>query len=462
VELFNAKYILIFFKNHVTSKGVITLTTYETLDNYTDLTVDQMAGAVVLSLEPYENHHKWDNNVLVGPGTHGSILGIPNPLYRFNATEGTTYDIFVRSFGDPFVLIYDSQGNAITENDESDDLNPAQDIVWDWVAPYTGAYYINSGWQHDETSRFSYFSLSIYEDVDTAASSNINDGATQSSAQIHLATYGVTVQQAKDFVFSHVDQPEIIFSIAKQYGVTTPMLSDITNFSMDAIANFFASFGMNTDELNGIVPVNTPTSGHKLLPENLASLGNLIVFNTNSGVLSTDSLSGRVFGNSYEPDYAEVFDPKNYQGASDGVFTAEELGVAHLENLPATAGTLESLIYGTMINAFRAIDEPEIIQIVAYLNAHPDPTDNTVTSEFTMLMNDVFGDPSSDPVFRDDEQLANAVVHLVSDTLIDDIIRNDFNDILITSLVNVTAVSTLELIGSNRTDVFVDSGGVFL
>ncbi|MCP5243717.1 MAG: hypothetical protein H6940_09850, partial [Burkholderiales bacterium] len=269
-----------------------------------------------------------------------------------------------------------------------------------------------------------------------------------------------TVQQARDFILSHVDQPATIFNAAKQFGVTTLMLSEITGYSTDVISSFFASFGMNTDEWNGIIPVDTP-NGHKLLPDNLASLSHLIVFNTNAGVLSTDTLRANILPNAYEPDYVAVFNPNNYQGASDGVFTAEELGVAHLSNLPATRETMESLIYGTLINAFRAIDESEIIQVVTYLGAHPDPTDNTVTSEFTTLMNDVFGDPSSDPVYRDDAQLARGV-YQVTDGLIDDIIRNDFDDILITSLIGVTTVSMLELIATGRTDVFTDTGGVFL
>lgn len=438
------------------------MATYETLDHYPDLTAEQMAGAVMLSLSPFESTFvavAWDNYVLVSRGTYGDFGDIPDALYRFSAIEGATYDFFVRSFGDPVVLLYDDQGNAIAENDESDDLESTQDIVWDWVAPYTGAYYIIPGWQLDEANPFSSFSLSIYEDIDTAPS-NSTGGVTPSLAQTHLATYGVTVQQAKDFILSNTSQPAVIFSTAKQFGVTTPMLSEISGFSTDVIRGFFASFGMNTDELNGVIPPIIP-SGHKLLPDNLASLSHLIVFNANAGVLSTDVLRANILPDAYEPDYAAVFNPSNYQGASDGVFTAEELGIAHLSNLPATRETMESLIYGTLINAFRAIDESEIFQIVLYLNSHPDPTDDTVTSEFITLMNDVFGDPSSDPVYRDDAQLARGV-YQVTDGLIDDIMRNDFDDILITSLIGVTTVSMLELIETGRTDIFTDTGGVFL
>jgi hypothetical protein len=53
-------------------------------------------------------------------------------------------------------------------------------------------------------------------------------------------------------------------------------------------------------------------------------------------------------------------------------------------------------------------------------------------------------------------------INQVTDGLIDDIMRNDFDDILITSLIGVTTVSMLELIKTGRTDIFTDTGGVFL
>jgi len=447
------------------------MATFETLDELPDLTASQIENAVLITLIPTTLEQavpEWDNSALV-------IRSIPyvveNPVYQLDAKEGATYDISAISFAEPSIIIYDRQGNAILVNDDSDDFEKTGidssgphkvDDITDWVAPYTGVYYIDAGWQQENTASTLDFidTLNIHEDIDTATSGNTNSGGTQSSAQSHLATYGVTVQQANDFILSNADQPATIFNTAKQFGVTTLMLSEISGISTDVISNFFASFGMNTDELNGIIPVNIPSS-HKLLPDNLASLSNLIVFNTNSGILSTDSLREQIFLDAYEPDYIEAFNPNNYQGASDGVFTAEELGVAHLDNLPATTGTLESLVYGTLINALRAIDESEIIQIITYLNTHPNPTDNTVTSEFVTLMNDVFSDPSSDPVFRDDVQLAKAMYN-VGDGFVEDVIRNDFNDILITSLIGVTTVSMLELIATDRTDVFVDSGGVFL
>lgn len=94
--------------------------------------------------------------------------------YVFSAKEGATYDIFSVSFFDPYLLrIYDSAGNTIVANDESDDPSAfnlgdgyyAVDAVYDWVAPYTGDYYVSANW--NQGSYYKFYSLMIDEDVDT-------------------------------------------------------------------------------------------------------------------------------------------------------------------------------------------------------------------------------------------------------------------------------------------------------
>lgn len=69
-------------------------------------------------------------------------------------------------------------------------------------------------------------------------------------AELHLASLGVTVQQAKDFIFANVNNPELIFDVALQFNVTTLMLSQITGFSTNVISEFFASFGLDTAKLD--------------------------------------------------------------------------------------------------------------------------------------------------------------------------------------------------------------------
>lgn len=70
------------------------------------------------------------------------------------------------------------------------------------------------------------------------------------SAELHLASLGVTVQQARDFIFSHADEPQVIFNVAFEHNVTTSMLSEITGFSTNDISAYFAFFGLDTLQLD--------------------------------------------------------------------------------------------------------------------------------------------------------------------------------------------------------------------
>ncbi|OYZ47738.1 MAG: hypothetical protein B7Y13_09510 [Sulfurovum sp. 24-42-9] len=59
------------------------------------------------------------------------------------------------------------------------------------------------------------------------------------SAQAHLASKGVTMQAAKDFINSNLTSPQTIFNVAKQYGVTNDMLAEIVGVSTSVVKNFW-------------------------------------------------------------------------------------------------------------------------------------------------------------------------------------------------------------------------------
>lgn len=95
--------------------------------------------------------------------------------YRFDAVAGARYEIVSNSYFDPTVVfVYDKLGRAIAVNgDESDDGPPdivgglpySRDVIHDWVAPYTGTYYVSAGWRQD--SGHPYYSLTVSEDAHT-------------------------------------------------------------------------------------------------------------------------------------------------------------------------------------------------------------------------------------------------------------------------------------------------------
>lgn len=324
------------------------MASYTTIDSISDLTNNQMAGAGLLTFDTVLDNLIWDNQAIV----YGAdFFANSHSIYRFNAKESATYDIFSTSTIDPFdILIYDSQGNVIAVNNENDDPEDfswdrsKDDAIFDWIAPYTGVYYIDAGWQH-RTDDYPFYSLMIFEDIDTAVP-NVN---MTSSAESHLSKYGVTVQKAKDFILSHVNEPTTIFNTAKQFGVTTVMLSEITGYPTSDITTYFASFGLDTVLLDASAP--GVAGNHVLLAQDMASFVNYIAYNNNTGALSTTALREQVLGAGIlENQYFSLFDPKNFKGSEDGVFTPEETGITSLGNIPATMENIESLFYGTATN----------------------------------------------------------------------------------------------------------------
>ena len=148
---------------------------YTTIDYLPDLTTSEKLNARSLFFKPYVSSSgtsNWDNSAVVSGSNSFDLL---HDIYKFEAKAGATYDILSTSYLDPFLLrIYDNLGNTIVANDEADDgadflLSGAyysNDIIWDWVAPYTGTYYIAANW--NQGSYYKFYALSLYEDVDTA------------------------------------------------------------------------------------------------------------------------------------------------------------------------------------------------------------------------------------------------------------------------------------------------------
>lgn len=68
----------------------------------------------------------------------------------------------------------------------------------------------------------------------------------------YLAQFGITMQQAHDFVFANLGSPDHILSVAIQYGVTTAMLGDIAGgFTSTDVRSFFSEHGLDASSLDG-------------------------------------------------------------------------------------------------------------------------------------------------------------------------------------------------------------------
>lgn len=75
----------------------------------------------------------------------------------------------------------------------------------------------------------------------------------------HLASLGVTVAQAREFVFAHLDDPALIYNTAVQYDVTTVMLSEIVGGVTTAqVRDFFDSRGFDSTALEPPQVIDPP------------------------------------------------------------------------------------------------------------------------------------------------------------------------------------------------------------
>lgn len=168
---------------------------YPTLDFLPDLSSSTMDDATALWLSPYIptlSGIDWDNSAYYSTSRSYAIL---YDTFKWNATEGATYDIVSKSYFDPFiVLVYDSWGNVVKTGEASYEGSYGTDWVWGFVAPYTGTFYVSASW--NQGNYFKNVSIGIYEDIDTASSVPVKPGQSQTSVVDVIVDSGVLGAQA--------------------------------------------------------------------------------------------------------------------------------------------------------------------------------------------------------------------------------------------------------------------------
>ena len=172
-----------------------------------------------------------------------------------------------------------------------------------------------------------------------------------------LKFYGITVEQAIDFIMAYVNNPEVIYDGASELGITTQHLSDITGYSTDVIKNYFESFGLDTYTLDEV---------RILFNSNLGDLNYLVGLDDLTGVLSTTSLGEQVKASVDSSVYHHFFESVWGYQPIDGIYSPDELGTSMVGNIPATTDSIESLFFATLINQYIALDSLEMDQIINF------------------------------------------------------------------------------------------------
>lgn len=179
-------------------------------------------------------------------------------------------------------------------------------------------------------------------------------------AEPYLNSFGITVQQAIDFIDSNIEHPDIIYSTARDYGVTTAMLSEIKNIPKDVINEYFKPVDKQGLFIDGMsIIVNS----------DLGTLEPLVNFNNRTDNLSNASLRETTLSKlKTKPDYDPFFTLKR-DLHNDGIYDTEELGAGVLGNVSATGENLESIFYGSLINMFSTLDKSEWSRITELRNS---------------------------------------------------------------------------------------------
>ena len=87
----------------------------------------------------------------------------------------------------------------------------------------------------------------------------------------YLASLGITMQQAHDFIFAHLDDAALIYNTANQYDVTNAMLGEIVGgVTTQQVRDFFDSRGLNSAELEPPIVPDPPV--YDAVPDGMADL----------------------------------------------------------------------------------------------------------------------------------------------------------------------------------------------
>jgi hypothetical protein len=142
---------------------------YLTLDSYISLNRTSMLDAQVLTFTSAPaNPDGWRKIASVSGYDQFAIL---HDTYRFEAVAGARYEFTSVSYNDPIsTTLYDQDGKGLVLQSDGPNDPPVMvgatafpSDVLDWVAPYTGTYYVSAAWLTSQAQP--YYSLTVTEDA---------------------------------------------------------------------------------------------------------------------------------------------------------------------------------------------------------------------------------------------------------------------------------------------------------
>ncbi len=237
------------------------------------------------------------------------------------------------------------------------------------------------------------------------------------TAAQQLAKYDLNVDIAREWIVANLGTPKTVFDICKTGGLNSSMIAEILaplapGLTANVVESFFTGNGLDGSALRA-APFIGSEDKVELIPDELGALNWLVSMNGSVGTLSTYSLRQAVQADLGDIDsYNDMFNPSDYKGAEDGIFTGAELGVSGLGNFAATSANLESLYYGTLINTLKSLDSGEIAGLYQFIQANQkglESGSDTVEDQLADMLFAAIQDPAYPPALTD-AQVAAIIV----------------------------------------------------
>lgn len=155
------------------------------------------------------------------------------------------------------------------------------------------------------------------------------------AAEAHLAQFNVTVEQARNFIITHLTNLPHIVSVCQQFGITNEMLAEIYGggITSDAVINFFGSRSIDSTVLD-------TTSDNTSSTDSSSLVGTWIAQDFSQGI-GSQSLTFNSDGSYISNDFVSNLLPGEINGTETGTYNWDSTtGVLSTQVVNDNNGTL--------------------------------------------------------------------------------------------------------------------------
>ncbi len=151
------------------------------------------------------------------------------------------------------------------------------------------------------------------------------------TAQAHLATFGISMEVAQDFIMSNMDNLGEVFRVAEQFKVSNVMIAEIVQSKFEQtitatdVENYFTVNGQPGYALNFQEDVYTNTGTiNNTLDSVIQNINDTYFSTTSMGSFTTELIAGKTLYNVYKDDDAQNPEIVDFTFSYDGTVQVVE------------------------------------------------------------------------------------------------------------------------------------------